>query len=662
MTTAYVEPTIQDLPDGPGQLTEANDGQIMQWRAEDGRFVMIALPRPSTVVMSAGGSSGGNPQAPHNHDALYSPLGHTHAGGTGDADTLDGLDSTDFALAGHTHAAGDADTLDGLDSIDFALAGHNHDAAYAPIVHIHAGEDITSGTVADARIDAAITRDSEVFGIVLAVDGIGSGLDADLLDGVEGSGYALAGHDHSGVYQPLDAELTAIAGLTSAADRVPYFTGSGTAALATLTTFGRSLIDDAAASDARTTLGLVIGTNVQAFDAELAAIAGLVSAADRLPYFTGSGTAALATFTAAGRSLIDDANAAAQRTTLGLVIGTDVQAQDAELAAIAGLTSAADRLPYFTGSGTAALATFTTAGRNLIDDANAAAQRTTLGLGTIATETETNYLLASGARALSGDWDIGVGRKISAGEIAARSTGGLSLRDVGGNYGLFVADGGKVAVGHASPGWLFDIDAGTTTTGINLEVRGDRAGAGIAMELHNYASASTSNSDTFSFALQTSVTKRTAFNFSSSFSNVTDANRTTLVELQAADNGTLATRLAIAGKNIGFGTTNPQGPFHIHDGTGGYLFVTKTGVAGTAVVLIPNGAGDITGNAAMHGFALGSGGTILDAPFSLAPGSSFTSTNGGDSFRWRVNADGSFDVARTAGAQTYTVVIHLVWT
>lgn len=54
--------------------------------------------------------------------------------------------------------------------------------------------------------------------------------------------------------QDLDATLTALAGLTTVADRMIYATGANAFALSTLTAFARTLLDDADAATARTTL------------------------------------------------------------------------------------------------------------------------------------------------------------------------------------------------------------------------------------------------------------------------------------------------------------------------------------------------------------------------------------------------------------------------
>lgn len=88
--------------------------------------------------------------------------------------------------------------------------------------------------------------------------------------------------------QSLDAELTALAGLTSAADKLPYFTGLGSAALTDLTSFGRTFIALLSVSAARTALSLVPGVDVQEFDTDLAAIAALLT--NGISVRTGTGT------------------------------------------------------------------------------------------------------------------------------------------------------------------------------------------------------------------------------------------------------------------------------------------------------------------------------------------------------------------------------------
>jgi len=175
--------------------------------------------------------------------------------------------------------------------------------------------------------------------------GIKLGTTAGLTDGIirwtgtdfEGrKGGAWVSMTGGGGGQPLDATLTALAGLATGADQLPYATGADTFAQTPLTPLARTLLDDTTQAAMQTTLALVPGTHVQAQDAELQALAGLTSAADRLPYFTGLGTAALTAFTAAARSLAGAADAAAQRTALAL--GT-MATQDASAVAITGGTA-----------------------------------------------------------------------------------------------------------------------------------------------------------------------------------------------------------------------------------------------------------------------------------------------------------------------------------
>lgn len=123
--------------------------------------------------------------------------------------------------------------------------------------------------------------------------------------------------------QPLDAELSALAGLTSAADRLPYFTGSGTASLATFTGYGRSLTAVADEAAFKALVNLEIGVDVQAFSSNLSTFAAIAPSANVV-------------------TLLGAADYSAFRTSLGVAIGSNVQAWDADIDAVAALSPTND--------------------------------------------------------------------------------------------------------------------------------------------------------------------------------------------------------------------------------------------------------------------------------------------------------------------------------
>jgi hypothetical protein len=97
-------------------------------------------------------------------------------------------------------------------------------------------------------------------------------------------------------------------------------------------------------SAARTNLGVAIGTNVQAYNSTLAAVAGGTYTGD--DSITTVGTIGTGTWAATDVALAHGgtgaSDAAGARTNLGLVIGTNVQAYNSTLAAVAGGTYSGD--------------------------------------------------------------------------------------------------------------------------------------------------------------------------------------------------------------------------------------------------------------------------------------------------------------------------------
>lgn len=103
---------------------------------------------------------------------------------------------------------------------------------------------------------------------------------------------------------------------------------------------------------------------------------------------TGAGTVAARSVATSGSGIsVSNGDGVSGNPTLTLTTA---------LSSIGAVTPAADRLVYYTGAAAAALATFTAFARSLLDDADAATARTTLGLGTMATQAANNVSITGG--------------------------------------------------------------------------------------------------------------------------------------------------------------------------------------------------------------------------------------------------------------------------
>lgn len=331
-----------------------------------------------------------------------------------------------------------------------AVTGHTHDgtaAEGAPITVLGPSQDFVGG-ISDFSPKLDSTYDLGKTGTRWAnayIDSLTLTTDLAVVDGGTGASTASAARTNLGVaigtdVQAYDAGLQSISGLTTAADTMIYTTALDTYATTSLTPFARTLLDDTNAVSARATLGAAIGTNVQAWDANLDQIAALTPTDSN--FIVGNGSAwvaesgatvrtslgfgsmatqdstsvsitggsisgatistSSATITGGSVTGITDlaiadggtgaSTASGARTNLGVAIGSDVQAWDANLDQVAALTPTDNN--FIVGNGTAWVAEsgataltslgITAAGQALLDDATASDQLTTLGVSTFA--------------------------------------------------------------------------------------------------------------------------------------------------------------------------------------------------------------------------------------------------------------------------------------
>lgn len=294
-----------------------------------------------------------------------------------------------------------------------------------------------------ARLSGSLIQEGDVEGqgaadfVSLKVSSggaIGAGTDLDMMTMTEASDIAIANNIDFNIAKVGGLQLAGVSVASTAAE-LNYLDGANAnintlvlPASTTISAFGASIVDDADAAAVRTTIGTVIGTNVQAQDAGLQYLADL-------------------TIT----------NQATFQEQTGLEIGADVQAWDAQLDTLSGMSANA----------ATAAAALTDAEYAFLDGA------------TVGTVVNSKAVIASAAGDISGVRDL-FGRSLSAsadliagGAINAQTIG---IADVSGiiaaNSGLAQTSGelhlssSIAGSGLTLTSGVLDVDLNEATVGV----------------------------------------------------------------------------------------------------------------------------------------------------------------------------------------------------